>query len=78
MSLGDEIAVIDYVLKDSVMTITHTEVPPQLNGRGLAGELMHEALATAKAAGWTVIPACSYAAFYIRRRALREAESRKL
>jgi predicted GNAT family acetyltransferase len=60
-------AVLDYRLAGSVMTITHTGVPAAIGGRGVAAELMHAALETARAAGWTVIPACSYAAAYLRR-----------
>lgn len=56
---------LDYTLKGSVMTITHTKVPPAIGGRGIAGELMAAALSAASAAGWTVIPACSYAEAYI-------------
>ena len=60
-------AVLDYVLSDGVMTITHTGVPPAIGGRGVAAALMSAALSAARAAGWTVNPACSYAAAYMRR-----------
>ncbi len=60
-------AVLEYVLADNVMTITHTEVPPAIGGRGIAAELMRAALNVAHAAGWAVNPACSYAAAYMRR-----------
>lgn len=54
-------SVLDYRLEESIMTITHTGVPAQVAGRGIAGELMRSALATARAAGWKVRPSCSYA-----------------
>jgi predicted GNAT family acetyltransferase len=60
-------AVLDYTLHDRVMTITHTGVPPAIAGRGIAAELMRAALGAARRAGWTVNPACSYAAAYLRR-----------
>ncbi len=60
-------AVLEYTLSGSVMTITHTRVPQPIAGRGIAAELMRCALSTAKTAGWTVHPACSYAAAYMRR-----------
>ncbi|HEX4151344.1 MAG TPA: GNAT family N-acetyltransferase [Steroidobacteraceae bacterium] len=60
-----ERAVLDYTLSDNVMTITHTGVPRAIEGRGIAGELMREALASARSSGWRVVPACSYAAAYI-------------
>jgi predicted GNAT family acetyltransferase len=60
-----ERAVLDYALEAGVMTITHTGVPRPIEGRGIAGELMREALSAARNNGWRVVPACSYAAAYI-------------
>jgi hypothetical protein len=58
---------LDYTLADGVMTITHTRVPPPIEGRGIAGELMATALDAARTAGWSVNPACSYAKAYMAR-----------
>ena len=58
-----------YTVAGSVMTITHTRVPKAIGGRGIAAELMSAALRAAETAGWSVNPACSYAAAYMRRRA---------
>jgi predicted GNAT family acetyltransferase len=44
-------------------------VPAPIGGRGIAAELTRAALETAEAAGWTVVPVCSYAAAYMRRHA---------
>ena len=67
---GDR-CVCDYRLDDQrqppVMTLTHTGVPPALEGRGLAAQLVAAALAHARAAGWRVVPQCSYVAVYMRR-----------
>jgi predicted GNAT family acetyltransferase len=60
-------AVLDYILSKDVMTITHTGVPHAIGGRGIAAELMRAALGAARAEGWQVNPACSYAAAYMRR-----------
>jgi hypothetical protein len=60
-------AVLEYRLSERVMMVTHTGVPPAIRGRGIAAELMRTALAAARIAGWTVNPACSYAAAYLRR-----------
>ena len=59
--------VLDYGLRDGVMTITHTGVPEAIGGRGVAAELTRVALDTARANGWKVMPACSYAAAFMRR-----------
>ena len=63
----DQVSAIDYSLDGSVMTILHTNVPAELAGLGIAGDLTRVALDTAKANGWEVVPACSYAAAYIKR-----------
>jgi uncharacterized protein len=62
-------AELTYTLAGSVMTITHTRVPKAIGGRGIAAELMSAALRVAKTAGWSVDPACSYAAAYLRKAA---------
>lgn len=63
----------DYLLAGSVMTITHTGVPAQLGGRGIAAALTKAALDHARSAGWKVRPACSYARTYIERHAEMQA-----
>jgi uncharacterized protein len=62
-------AELTYTIAGSVMTITHTRVPPAIGGRGVAAELMSAALAMAQEKGWSIDPACSYAAAYMRKRA---------
>lgn len=57
----------EYQLRSDRMLITHTEVDPALQGRGLAGTLARGALDAARAGGRRVIPLCSYVADYIRK-----------
>ncbi|MGB3268694.1 MAG: GNAT family N-acetyltransferase [Rhodanobacter sp.] len=57
--------VLDYGLASAVMTITHTEVPAEVGGRGIASALVRAALDAARAEGWKVVPACSYAAAWM-------------
>ncbi len=59
--------VADYRLTDGVMAVTHTEVAPPLEGRGIAGRLMKALLDHAQANGLKVRPLCSYARAYMRR-----------
>lgn len=70
-SVDLELCVLDYTLSPTpsgeVMTITHTEVPPPLEGRGIASALMKAALDHAREQGWKVRPACSYANAWMRR-----------
>ena len=57
----------DYTLQGDLMLVTHTGVPPQLEGRGIAAQLVRAALDHARGAGWRVRPLCSYVAAYMRR-----------
>lgn len=59
--------VADYHLSDGVMHLTHTGVPKELEGRGIAAQLVIAALTWARAQGLQVNPVCSYVAVYIRR-----------
>ena len=59
--------VANYHLVDGVMRIHHTEVPPTLEGRGIAGRLVEEALAYAEGHGLKVEPWCSYVRSYMQR-----------
>jgi uncharacterized protein len=58
---------LDYDLQKQVMTITHTGVPPEVGGRGIAGELVRTAMETARREGWKVVPACNYARVWMER-----------
>jgi uncharacterized protein len=62
-------AELDYTVADGVMTITHTRVPEAIGGRGYAAQLMREAVKVAGERGWSINPACSYAAAYMRKHA---------
>jgi len=61
------LCVADYRLAGGVMHMTHTEVHPALQGRGIAAELVDAALAYARANGFKVNPLCSYVQLYLRR-----------
>ena len=58
---------LDYVEDDGRLTITHTIVPREIGGRGIAGELVRAALDYARGAGLKVVPQCSYADAWMRR-----------
>ncbi|QNU14253.1 GNAT family N-acetyltransferase [Thermomonas sp. XSG] len=58
---------LDYIEDEGRLTITHTIVPPEIGGRGIAGELVRAALAYARDAGLKVDPQCSYADAWMRR-----------
>ena len=58
---------LDYLLDGQVVRMTHTGVPAQLEGRGIAAALVKTALTWARAQGYKVDPLCSYVRIYIRR-----------
>ena len=62
-------AELDYRAANGVMSLTHTGVPAAIGGRGIAAELMRAALKVAAEQGWSIDPACSYAAAYLRKHA---------
>lgn len=62
-------SVCEYVLADGEMVFTHTYVPPELRGRGVAEQLVRAALADAARDGRKVRPQCSYVARFIERHA---------
>ena len=60
---------LQYRLKGDVLTIVHTEVPPELAGHGIGADLVRAALEMARGNGWRVRPACSYAAAFVQKHA---------
>jgi hypothetical protein len=58
---------LEYERTDDVMTIAHTNVPPAIGGRGIAGALVKEAMDYARGAGLKVDPQCSYSEVWMRR-----------
>jgi predicted GNAT family acetyltransferase len=56
-----------YSLAPGVMTLTHTEVPAALQGRGIGSRLVRGTLEAARAQGLTVVPRCSFVSAYLSR-----------
>ncbi|MEO8810224.1 MAG: GNAT family N-acetyltransferase [Rhodanobacter sp.] len=63
----DLLCELDYSLSDKLMTITHTGVPSEVGGHGVASALTQAAMDAARAEGWKVVPACSYARAWMTR-----------
>ncbi len=61
------LALCAYHRQGDVLVLHHTEVPPALQGQGLAAQLVGAALQWARAQGLRVQPRCSYVAAYMRR-----------
>ncbi|MDF4252682.1 GNAT family N-acetyltransferase [Streptomyces sp. WMMB303] len=59
--------VAQYLRAPGVLAVTHTEVEPAYEGRGVGGALAHHVLESAQEAGEKVAPVCPFVANYIRR-----------
>jgi predicted GNAT family acetyltransferase len=58
-------AVSYYTLAGVVMTFTHTEVPPQARGGGIASRLIAGALEAARARGLKIVVRCPFVGAYL-------------
>jgi hypothetical protein len=65
LDAGGVTAFVNYRIDGSVMTLLHTETPPQARGQGLASQLTAGALQIARARGLKVIPLCAFVRAYI-------------
>lgn len=54
-----------YRTRPGIIAFVHTEIDPEFEGRGLAGQLVSAALDSVKAAGDAVLPFCPYVNGYI-------------
>ena len=61
------VAFVAYIRHGDMIIFTHTEVPRELQGRGLANVLARGVLDRARAEGWTVVARCPFIAKYIER-----------
>lgn len=59
-------SLLAYHRTPGVIYFDHTEVPPELEGQGIAAKMTRAALNFARAKGLRVVPACSYVAAYMR------------
>ncbi len=58
-------AVANYRLDGKVMTLTHTEVPPQARHGGIASRLIEGALQIARVRGLKIVPRCAFVTAYV-------------
>ena len=81
IDLVDSVAVAVYTLMSGKIMFTHTEVPPEHEGKGIGTALIEAALASARTRGLKVIPVCPFFAAYMKKHAevqdLLDADYRK-
>ncbi|HEV2580697.1 MAG TPA: GNAT family N-acetyltransferase [Ktedonobacteraceae bacterium] len=83
VTIDGHTAILFYEREGNSITFLHTEVPPALEGHGIASTLAHTALEDARTLGLNVVPLCPFVASYIRRHPdylslLTEAEQARL
>jgi len=68
MTVDGHLSVAEYHLRDGRMVFTHTFVPPELRGRGIAERLVLAGFRHAREYGYRIVPQCSYVAVLLARR----------
>jgi predicted GNAT family acetyltransferase len=60
-----QLSVLVYQLKAGKIFLTHTEVPPELENKGLGSNLAHAALEYARRSQLRVVPVCPFIQHYV-------------
>ena len=62
------IAKIEYIItKNEEIYLTHTEVPPAMEGKGIGSQLVEKALKNIEERKLTLVPLCPFVAGYIQK-----------
>lgn len=62
---GDHLATAAYTRTGDTITFTHTNVPEEVEGQGIATAMATEALGYARTEGLKVVPACAFFADFM-------------
>jgi len=65
--IDGHIALIEYKLSDGILKLIHTEVPPELEGKGVGSAIVLKALNYAKENNYKIIPICPFVQAYLKR-----------
>lgn len=60
LDINDELAKVDYVIKDEKMHLNHSEVPYNLRGQGIGKVLVEKSFEKLKEENYTAVAVCSY------------------
>ena len=64
LAVDGHVAASYYEIADGVITFVHTEVPPELGGKGIGSKLIKGALDQVRAEGLKVIAQCPFVKAY--------------
>lgn len=68
IDVSGQVVFANYRRSGDALFIDHVETPPALRGAGAAGALMEAVVERAREEGRTIVPVCSYAAAWMKRR----------
>ena len=66
-TVDGHVAFLDYAQHDNRLVLVHTEVPEELEGHGVGGEIVRFAIDFADAHDFIVIPRCPFARAWLER-----------
>ena len=69
LEVEGHLAATYYTLEGDVLTFVHTEVPPELGGKGIGSKLVKGALDQVRAAGLKVVAQCPFVRAWIEKHA---------
>ncbi len=61
------LAIAIYREQGDARVFTHTEVPPEDEGKGIGARIVKAALEDTRNQGFRIVPACSFVVAYVRR-----------
>ena len=64
---GQAAGYAEYILTDTLITFTHTEIDPAFEGKGMGSALIREALDDVRARELAVLPLCPFVKGWIER-----------
>ena len=67
VEVENKIALIEYIRAEDKMYLTHTEVPTELEGNGIASSMAKQVLQQIKDENLKLVPLCPFIASYIKR-----------
>jgi len=65
--LEGQSAYLSYSIQGDSVCFSHTFVPEEFRGRGVASALVRKGLEEARRQHWKIVPGCSYVAAFIQR-----------
>ena len=67
VSLEGKLALIDYIRAEDKMYLTHTEVPSEMEGKGIASSMVKQVFQQIRDENLKLVPLCPFVASYLKR-----------